>query len=178
MQRSGISTLIGAVFGLVYILVNAGKLPDTPAIILRIAAILVFVAVYLAIRHLPADDDEPSASRFDRRYWTVVATELIAGLVGVAVVAGPLHHEEASVAWISLVVGVHFVELARIWAHPRLTVLGGAIAACGVLGLVLAFAHGTDEAVAVTGGILPGTVLLLASWLAALGLRRAVTGLS
>lgn len=180
MQRSGITSLIGAVFGLVYILVNAGKLPDTPAITLRILGILVFVAVYLAIRHLPADevDDAAPTSRFDRRYWAVVAAEFVAGLAGIAIIAGPLHHEEASVAWISLVVGLHFIELARLWHQPRLTLLGGAIAGCGLVGLILAFGDAGDESVALAGGILPGAILLGASWWTADRTRRTSTARS
>lgn len=175
MQRAAISSLIGAVFGLVYVLVNASKLPDSPAIGLRVLSILIFVAVYLAIRRLPTEDgDAPAGSGFGRNYWTVVAVEAVAGIAGIAIIAGPLRHEEASVAWISLVVGVHFLVLSRVWRRPSLDYLGGLIALAGLVGLVLAFAGGSDESVAIAGGIVPGFVLLLASWWGAWQARAAI----
>jgi len=163
------NSLIGAVFGLVYVLVNAGKLPDVPATVLRIAAILAFVAVYLAIRKVPADedDDEPAGPGFGRRYWLIVIAEIAAIFIGLAVIAGPVHHEQASVAWISLVVGLHFFALARLWEQPAFHVLGGLLTGCGLVGLVLALAGAGDAVVASVGGIIPGVVLLGAGWLGA-----------
>lgn len=216
------TSLLGAVSGLVYILVNAGKLPDTPAIALRILAILVFVGVYLAIRHAPAEDEDPrpGESRFDRRYWILAIVELVVGIAGIAIIAGPLQHEEASVAWISLIVGIHLAIRSRISPDPAARplastaglgstarpgpttglgstarpatglgstaglgstsapgwtiALGLAIGLCGLAGLVLAFAGGSDEAVAAAGGILPGAILLSASWWSAHLVQRAV----
>lgn len=180
VQRSVMASLIGAVLGLVYILVNASKVPDTPAITLRVLAILVFVAVYLAIRHVPApeefsaegDSAADRVSTFDRQYWTIAAIEFLIGVAGIAIIAGPLHHEEASVAWISLVVGVNFLSLAQTWRQPGIAGLGGVIAICGMVGLVLAFGGASDESVASLGGILPGAILLGASWWAANRSRR------
>ncbi len=178
------ASLIGAVLGLVYILVNASKVPDTPAITLRILAILVFVAVYLAIRHVPAPDEFSAdgdsavdrAGAFDRQYWAIAAIEFVVGIAGIAIIAGPLHHEEASVAWISLIVGINFLSLAQTWSQRGIGRLGGVIAVCGVVGLVLAFANASDESVASIGGILPGAILLGASWWAAHRSRREFAG--
>jgi hypothetical protein len=173
VPRTETSSLIGAVLGLVYVLVNASKLPDDPAVVLRILSILGLVAVYLAVRKLPADDSEPvmaaSRARAETRRVTVIAA--VFALLGTGFIAGPLHHEEATVAWLSLIFGLYCVSVARVWRHPALRALGTGIAACGLVGLVLAFAGMPDESVAIFGGILPAALLLAAAWRQALRAR-------
>jgi hypothetical protein len=65
--------------------------------------------------------------------------------------------------WISFVVGVHFLGLARIWNEPSLGLLGLGIAALGALGLGVAAAGGSEAAVAVIAGVGPGALLLAGS---------------
>ncbi len=71
---------------------------------------------------------------------------------------------EAGVAWVSFVVGVHFVALGAVFREPLFHWLGGAIGACGLVGLALAAAGAGTESVAVVSGIVPGTLLLASGW--------------
>jgi hypothetical protein len=58
----------------------------------------------------------------------VVAAEVIAIVVGVRLLAGPLDVPDAGVAWVALVVGLHFVALAVVWAQPIFSWVGGSLA--------------------------------------------------
>jgi hypothetical protein len=100
----------------------------------------------------------------------VVTAEVVAIAVGVRVLGGPLDSPDAAVAWVALVVGLHFVVLAVVWAPSRVSWLGGSLAACGVIGLTLAFAGASPRVVGSVGSVLPGALLL------AFALRGATTG--
>ncbi len=88
----------------------------------------------------------------DRRYWLVV---LEAGALfgGLAVVNGVLHRTAVSVAWVALVVGVHFFGLARIWRMPLYHWLGAAMTVLGLSGFLIYALGGT----AATVGWWPGS---------------------
>lgn len=162
--RSG--PLVGAVFGLVFVLANAGALPSLVAALLQGIAFAVFVAIMLTQCHRPgrpAAQVEASGRAFGRSYWIVVAGEVSAIVLGLIVLAGPLDTPQAAVAWISLVVGLHFFALATVWQQPLMRVLGAGIAACGAVGLVLAATGASDAAIAVTAGVVPGVLLLVSS---------------
>jgi hypothetical protein len=85
-----------------------------------------------------------------------------------------LHIHHGVVAWICVVVGLHFVGFAGLCASSLLRWLGAAVVACGAVGLVLASRDASSTAVAVTG-VVAGFVLLTGGWLMALLLRRAPT---
>jgi hypothetical protein len=75
------------------------------------------------------------------------------------------------VAWVSVVVGVHFLVLAVIWRLALFRVLGTAISVCGAVGLIAAAAGATPVVIAVTGGLLPGVLLLTAGYRGATALQ-------
>ena len=168
-QRLG--SLIGGIFGLIYVEVNAGSLPGHWAAALRITAGAVFagLAALLALAAGPRPPAGPAArSGFGKGYWLVVAGEAAAIPVGAALISGPGGLQNAAVAWVSVVVGVHFVVLAAIWRLPLFGYLGVAMALCGIAGLSAAAACASVAVVAGTGGVLPGALLLAAgSWGAA-----------
>jgi hypothetical protein len=165
MPPEKLGSLIGAVFGLVFVLVNAGPLPSVISIVVRVLGVITFLIVLIALiavrrRSRPADRSRPAGGGFGQGYWLVVAAEVVAILVGVRLLAGPLETPDAGVAWVALVVGVHFVALAVVWAQPLFHWLGGSLTLCGVVGLIVAFAGAHQAAVASVGGILPGALLL------------------
>jgi len=163
-DRSG--PLVGAVFGLVFVLVNVGALPSPLAALLQGIAFAFFVAIVLTLRRRsgrPAAQVRASGRAFGRRYWIVVAGEVSAIVLGLIVLAGPLATPQVAVAWIALVVGVHFFALATVWQQPLMHVLGAAMAACGAAGLVLATTGASDAATAATAGVVPGALLLVSS---------------
>jgi hypothetical protein len=170
-----LGSLIGGAFGLAYVEVNAGSLPTGVAVVLRIAAGVAFLAL-IAILFRSRDEATPrgggpSASEFGTGYWLVVAAEVVAIFVGARVITGPLGlPSHAVVAWVSVVVGVHFVALAFVWDRPYFRVLGYAIVACGAAGIAAAALGASAAVVATIGGVLPGALLLAAAYWGALGL--------
>ena len=167
-QRLG--SLIAAVFGLVYVMANSGPLPQGLAFTLQVVAVvLVFVALVVAIvrgRSL-ALPDESARGGFGRGYWVVVAVEVVAIAAGVAVLNGPLGAPYVSVAWISLVVGLHFFALARVWREPLFGWLGGPIALCGLVGLAAAAFGASAAFIALVAGMVPAALLFAFSALGA-----------
>jgi hypothetical protein len=168
-QRSG--SLIGAVFGLVYVVVNAGPLPTAARVPVRVLGIAAFLAVLTSlIRRRPASaGSTPSAPAghtrpFGAAYWAVVAAEAVALFGGLAVLNGVLHRPQAGVAWVSVVVGAHFFALAWVFEMRFFHLLGGIIILCGVTGLALVAGEAGAAPVAVIGGLLPGVVLLAFGW--------------
>ena len=166
-QRLG--SLIAAVFGLIYVMANSGPLPHGVAVTLQVVAVLVFVALVVAIvrRRSIALPDESARGEFGRGYWMVVGMEVVAIAAGIALLNGPLGAPYVSVAWISLVVGLHFFALARVWREPLFGWLGGPIALCGLVGLVAAASGASPAFVAVVAGMVPAAVLFAFSALGA-----------
>ncbi len=164
--RARMLRLIGGVFGLVYVVVNAGSLPSTVAAALRVLAIAAFAGLVIATRRAVVEpkSDQSQGMAFSRPFWVVAAFESATIVGGWAVVSLALHAPHAVVAWVSVVVGVHFFALARVWRQSFYVWLGGAITACGVAGLVATMAGASDAAIAVVGGIVPGALLLAAGY--------------
>ena len=173
MTKDQTGRVIGAAFGLVFIQANAGTLPTPVAVPLRLLAVAAFLwAVVLGRRGqgtpaaseagTGADTGTGTGTGFGRRYWYVVAAEVLGLVAGLLVISRVLHAPQAIVGWIAFVVGVHFSGLAVAWRRPAFHALGASIAACGAAGLVLAALGAPAAAIGVAAGILPG-VLLLAS---------------
>ncbi|WP_234025036.1 MULTISPECIES: hypothetical protein [unclassified Streptomyces] len=167
MTRDHVAGLIGGAFGAVFIEVNAGSLPPGIGIPLRVLAIAAVLGLLVVRRRgtavAPGDGPAPNVG-FGRRYWWVVAAEGAALLAGLVVINSVLHAPGATVGWIAFVVGVHFFGLAAVWHRPSLRMLGGAMAVCGLAGLILAGCGAPTAAIATTSGIAPGVLLLASVW--------------
>ncbi|MQS13666.1 hypothetical protein F7Q99_15645 [Streptomyces kaniharaensis] len=157
--------IIGSSFGLVFVQANAGALPTAVAIPLRVLAVVAFLFLGLFNRR-PAAPEATTAprARFGGRYWLVVAAEVLAIATGLMVINKVLHTPHATVGWIAFVVGVHFFGLASAWRRPELRVLGGSMAACGAVGMVLAALGAPDAAISTVAGIAPGALLFGSVW--------------
>jgi hypothetical protein len=159
--QENLGSLIGAAFGLVFVLVNTSTAATAIAVLLRVLGVVAFLVVVIAVcRPGPATGTRAGDGGFSRRFWLVVAAEVLAIWIGLALLNGPLHTPHAAVAWVSSVVGAHFIALALVCRNPLFHWLGAALLGCGVVGLVLA-GRGTDAGViALVGGVLPGAILL------------------
>lgn len=161
-------SVIGAVFGLIYVIVNSGPLPAAAGIALRLLGGVGFIAVLIAVARSSGrsdrDGDRMPSEGFGRSYWLVVTAEVAALAAGLALLNGPLNVPQAGVAWVSFVVGVHFVALAGVFRERLFVWLGGGITACGLVGLALVAAGAAHTPVAVMSGVIPGALLLAASW--------------
>lgn len=164
MQGQVVGSLIAAVFGAVYVAVNTGSMPPGAQWPLRaIAGVAICAVLVGASRRLAAR--QPAAGRsdgpvFQRAFWLAVCLEAVLIFGGVRVLAGPLGTPEAGVAWVSVVVGVHFFALARIFDQTFFNLLGAAIGLCGVAALLLAFTGAGLPSIDLVGGVAPGLLLL------------------
>ncbi|MEV7805192.1 hypothetical protein AB0O28_19795 [Microbispora sp. NPDC088329] len=167
--------LVGAVFGAVFVLVNAqSPLHPVAVSVLKAAACLAAAGVLLmwivSARNAHAGEG-PRRPMFGRGYLIVVAAEALLLFGGIRLLAMWGRPEETNVAWVAVVVGVHFIALAPIWKEWGIAVPGVLLTVLGAVGLVLA----STAAVAwvpFVSGVLSGLVLLTGS--VAFG-RRAVT---
>ncbi len=103
-----------------------------------------------------------------RRYGIVVAAEVVALAAGLVVITAVPGRPEYAVAWVALVVGVHFVSLG-VGRSATILLLGAVLTALGLLGFVLGGLTGSAAAISWITGIGSGFTLLVA---VALDLRR------
>ncbi|MER6032190.1 hypothetical protein [Streptomyces sp. NPDC001851] len=162
MARGQINRVIGALFGLIFIEANAGALPSSAGIPLRVLAIGAFLVLLVALRrgHLSTQTTHAPQQGFGRRYWAVVVIEAVAGLTGIVLINGLLQAPLATLPWIAFVVGLHFFGLAAVWRMSALVWLGAAMSACGVAGLALAAWGSSAVIIAAVAGVAPGALLL------------------
>lgn len=170
--------MIGASFGLAFVVANTSPLgPVLRGVVCVLAGAAFAVVLGAFARTVSAERRSESRQPvvgFDRRYWMVVAVEVVALFGGLAVLSRV--EPAAALGWIALVVGLHFIPLSRLWAPGRRQILsiGVAMTALGVIGLVLAFATHQQSPVALVSGVGSGAVLLgstLASALRTWGVR-------
>ncbi|MGI9004591.1 MAG: hypothetical protein ACR2FU_00010 [Streptosporangiaceae bacterium] len=159
-------SVVAITFGTVFVLVNSGGLDAPWPLVIRVigllvAALLVVGLVLVARRESPVTT-APASGFVDRRYWLIVALEAGALVGGLAVVNGVLHGQAVSVAWVALVVGVHFFGLARIWGMPLYHWLGAAMAILSLSGFLIYALGGSAAIVGLVAGVGSGTALYAA----------------
>jgi hypothetical protein len=162
MTPEKLGSLIGAVFGLVFVLVNAATLPPGIGTLVRVLGVVAFLLVLVALRRprRSVAVARPARGGLGMGYWLVVAAEVLAFPVGVRVLSGPLDAPDGGVAWVALIVGLHFNVLAVVWAERLFHWLGASMALCGLVGLALALTGSPKAATGTVGGVLPGALLL------------------
>jgi hypothetical protein len=160
MTPEKLGSLIGAVFGVVFVMVNAGTLPTGIGSVLRVLGVVAFLLVLVGLRRHSVAVARPAGVGLGRGYWLVVAAEVATIVVGVRLLAGPLNTPDAGAAWVAVVVGLHFNALAVVWAQRFFHLLGASIALCGAVAVALAFAGFPKAAISTMGGVLPGALLL------------------
>ena len=151
---------MGAIFGLVFVLVNAGELDRPYDLLVRGLGVVAFVAVaVLLFRSDEAAEDPELQPGAWQIYRAAVIAEVIA-LVGGAQLLNRSGHGELSLPWVVIVVGVHFFPLARAFRAPFFHVLGGILVGLGVLGGALAIAGADRAVVSLVSGVGAGAALL------------------
>ncbi|NYH52937.1 hypothetical protein HNR06_002526 [Nocardiopsis arvandica] len=173
--------LIGAGFGLAFVLANSGPpLDPTAALVLRVLAVAALLAVIALVVALgrrssgPVPDSGSAAEsaqegpgmRFGPFYGVVVALEAVLLFGGIQVLRALDAPVQANVAWIALTVGLHFLPLAWYWRTR--SILGAAVylTVLGAVGLAMAFTGHADWVPLVSGvasgvGILTGILVSL-----------------
>lgn len=161
-RHKRISIVITTIFGFIYVMANAQLLPAAEATGVRVIGIVAAAGLLISLPR--PDRPDPPGVGFSRGYWVIVAAEVAAGIGGLFVLNDVLGIHDASIAWISLVVGVHFFGFYAIWRLRVMVWIGTAISVCGALGLLAAGLDRSAALIAVVAGIVPGAVLLAAGW--------------
>lgn len=160
-----VGSVIAVAFGLVFIVVNSGELPTPWSLGIRLVAVLIAVVLVVCLvrqlRHAARRAAPQIPMAFGRRYWLIVAAEVVALVVGLILINGVLQVGRFGVAWVAVVVGVHFLGLATIWWPRGFTVLGAVIALLGVAGFVVGALGGSAAAIGVVAGIASGAALFV-----------------
>ncbi|MEU7866977.1 hypothetical protein [Dactylosporangium sp. NPDC049140] len=160
-----IGSIIATGFGTGFIAGNCGKLDDPWPQVLRVGAALAAAALIIAVLRprgaAPAGGPRPDrAGRFmGRGYWIVVAIEVLALFGGLAVINAVLHRFEVSVAWVALVVGLHFYGLGYVWSAPMYHWLATAMTVLAAAGFVVFLAGGGEAGVGLVSGVGSGIAL-------------------
>ncbi|MFE2160436.1 hypothetical protein ACFW9M_21805 [Streptomyces lydicus] len=167
LQRmSGV--FIGALFGTIFVIANAhDPLNPTIGVALRVLAVLTFgglLALALrAGRRGGAAVGGPQASSqeswYGGKFGFVVAAEVVLMIGGNLALRGAGAPAETAVAWIALIVGLHFLALTAVWKRRSIAVPGTALTALGVIGLGMA-ATSAVAWVPFVSGVLSGVALL------------------
>lgn len=156
--------LIAVIFGLVFIEINSGQLPHAWQAAVRVGGALlaaVLIAGLSRARRTAPPSGPAQASRpgFGRGYWAVVAAEVVALLVGLVVIEYVIRAQNLTVAWIAIIVGIHFFALGVVWKAAVLHVVGAALTLLGVAGCLVYAAGGPAWLVGLVSGIASGLVL-------------------
>jgi len=178
-QPSGIvvGSMVAITFGAVFVLVNSAGLPGPWPLVIRAAglvvAVMLLVGLVLVVRQAPPAAFVPAPGYMNRRYWLILALEAVALFGGLAVINNVLHRTAVSVAWVALVVGMHFFGLAWIWRMPLYHWLGAAMTLLGLAGFLVYALGGTAATVGLVAGVGSGVALYAAVGAA---LRDALRG--
>lgn len=112
-----VGSLVGVVFGLVLVEVSGGGLPGGWPLVVRVigavVAVVLLAGVLRMAREGEVEGELPSGGFAGRRYWYIVGLAGLALVAGLVVINGVHGWPDYGVPWIELVVGVHFVLLAR-----------------------------------------------------------------
>jgi len=160
MSRDASAGLVGGVFGLVFVLVNAGDLPAPLDLAVRVVGVMALVAVVGLLLRSGGGTPLPEAGpRAWKVYRIAVGVEIVA-LFGGASLLSRTGHEELGLPWVVVVVGVHFIPLGWAFGARFFVTLGWILVALGVLGAILALAGAERPVVSFVSGVGAGLVLL------------------
>lgn len=169
-----VGSLIAIAFGTVFVVVNSGGLAAPWPTVVRLGGVAVAAVLLIALfvrRPRPTAPNPDTGGSTDRagagpatffgyrRFWVIVAIEAVALFAGLYVINGVLGHSEVAVAWVAVVVGVHFVGLGRAFRLTRFHVLGAAMTALGVAGFVLGAFGAGAPVIGLVSGVLSGVAL-------------------
>ena len=161
-MRPALGAVVGAVGGLVFVLLNAAGLPagwHWPA---RLVGLLLFAAVVVgALRAWPRQPGAPPSRESLRPYLLAVVAMIVAIPLGSVALRRLLDRPELTLPWVVLVVGLHFLPMAGPFRAPVFRTLGLGLALVALIGGALTLL--VDPAWAPATGVGAGLALLLAA---------------
>jgi hypothetical protein len=158
--------LIGASFGVVFVVRNGGLLGGPAHLIASVLAVIAATVVLIAFIATTRRGQRPPAHDLPRShvaFWVIVAIEVVLLFGGLAVLNAI--EPAANVGWIALIVGLHFLAFTLWWipGQRELVVIGAIMIPLGVAGLVIAFTLHDVVLVEFISGFWSGVVLLATS---------------
>lgn len=160
MDSARTARLVGACFGLVFVLVNASAVATPWSWVLRALGVAGAVVVLLRLRS-PASatvlQPRPAAIRV---YWTSVLVEAVALVAGTRLLAAA-GHGQYGIAWVAFVVGVHFLPFVWAFRLPAFLPLGVALMTLAAAGAALGLLGAGEAWVAAVAGVGSGLALLV-----------------
>ena len=170
-----IGALIGAGFGLLFLIINTGQFSTLGRTLVIAVGVLAFAGIAVfAVRGLTRKRSGggrlgESGKRgrqeppLGRAYWIIVLIEAVLLFAGTRLLAH-LGHPELGVAWVAVVVGTHFYALGWVFGLDRFHVLATVVTLCGIGGFIAFFAA-APAFIPVISGVISGFVLLtFAMW--------------
>lgn len=156
---------MGALGGLAFVLGNAGGLPEGWPWPVRVLGLVGFAAVlwFAVVRVWDVRETTPPERGALRTYGLSVLGMVLLFPVGGLLLGGLAGRPELVLPWVVLVVGAHFLPMARAFRAPVLRAVGLALGAVAVLGAVLVLALGPGWPVSATA-VAAGFTLLAAAW--------------
>ena len=162
MNGAKVGALIGLVGGVVFVVVNGFVLPSPwSGVVIGIGVVVALLATRTVLRTRPG----PVAYRPDARqmqaFWITIGLEVVALVGGGLVINQVLHLPQASLPWISLVLGVHWLVFRTVFQEDVFLWLGWFTLTLGVVGMVAALGQvGPPESPVVVCGLLTGLVMI------------------
>lgn len=160
MSRDGLAGLVGAIFGLVFVLVNAGEAAAPYDLLIRGLGLVTFLVVAVLLFRSTRGAAEPQPQPGAGRVYRIAVVAEVVALFGGAQLLNRTGHTDLSLPWVVIVVGVHFFPLGWAFRAPFFHLLAGALVALGVLGGALALAGAGQAVVSLVAGVGAGAVLL------------------
>lgn len=164
MNPARFGPLVGAIGGLVFMLVNAGALTGAAPLLVRCLGAAAFALVIWFVSFRASGLQAPAALPTRREllvYWACVGAMVVAIPLGAQAVDTVLGSPELTVCWVVLVVGAHFLPFAKAFDVPVFTPLAWTLIGLAAAGGALTFTV-TGRAAPWTG-VLAGAVLLFFS---------------
>lgn len=153
-----VGSIIGSIGGLVFVLLNAGAVPDST--LWRIAGVVVFLAVagFVLARGTTAKPVVPSRSAL--RMYGIAVTAMVAAIIaGAALLSRVFDKPNLVLPWVVLAVGAHFWPFAKAFQLPVFRWLSGTLIAVAVVGGIFTLVTASAAAAGWTG-VAAGFVLL------------------
>lgn len=161
MRSRPIGSVVGAIAGLVFVLVNAGAIPGS--VYWRVAAGIAFSAIaYFVVLRGPVVDRPMTDRAATRTYMICVAAMIVAIPLGASIITNVLDKPDAVLVWLVFVVGLHFWPFAGAFKLTVFRWLSGALVLVAAGGAILTMVAG-DAVAAGWTGVTAGLVLLFFS---------------
>ncbi len=159
MRTKPIGSIIGAIAGLVFVLVNAGTVPAS--LVWRVVAIAGFVAIIWFVVLRGPEIDQLSPDREALRTYAMAVTAMVVAIpVGASIISNRLDRPNAVLVWVVFVVGAHFLPFAHAFQLPIFYWLSASLILVSLIGALPTLASNSVSAAGWTG-VIAGFVLML-----------------